>query len=248
MLIGSKIINFSEIGSTMNYCRQLAISGEPEGTIVSTEFQNSGRGRFDRTWISPHGANIQMSVLLRPQSEHLPYLNMAASLAICETAEIITNTETSIKWPNDVQINGKKLAGILIESSIKGVNVDYSILGIGINVNMDVEKYSDISQIATSLKNVNKKSIDKDLVMKIVCEKLNYYYSKIKKNESLTETWASKINTIGQNITISFPGTKKASINGKAKKILSDGSIQIILDDKTIFNASAGEISISESN
>ena len=244
MLIGSKIIHFSEIDSTMDYCKKIAIAGEPEGTIVSTEFQNSGRGRFNRIWISPYGVNIQISILLKPKPQHLIYINMAAALAICETAEIITNVKASIKWPNDVQVNGKKLAGILIESSIKGDQVDYLILGMGINVNLDVMNHPDISQIATSLKEINNKNVDKNHVMEILWEKLGYYYLKIKNGESLTSIWASRINTIGRDVTISFPGTNKEPISGTAKNILPDGSIQIILDDGTVFNALAGEISI----
>lgn len=248
MLIGSKILHFSEIDSTMDYCKKLALSGEPEGTIVSAEFQNTGRGRFSRKWISPHGENIQMSILLRPKINHLPYLNMAASLAICETTELITKATTHIKWPNDVQVNNKKLAGILIESSINGNQVDYSILGIGLNVNMDISPHPDINQIATSLKDITNNIIDKNIVLKILYGKLNYYYTKIKNNENLVDQWASKISTIGENVTISFPGTKKSPLAGKAQKILQDGSIQIILNNGTIFNASAGEISILQNN
>ena len=248
MLIGSKILHFSEIDSTMNYCKELALSGEPEGTIVSAEFQSTGRGRFSRNWISSHGENIQMSILLRPKSKHLSYLNMIASLAICETTEMITNATAHIKWPNDVQVNNKKLAGILIESSINGNQVDYSILGIGLNVNMDIRNHPDINQIATSLKNINNNPVDKNTVLEILYEKLNYYYTKVKNNESLTDQWASRITTIGENVTISFPGTKKNPITGKAQKILQDGSIQMILNNGTIFNASAGEISILSNN
>ena len=248
MLIGSKILHFSEIDSTMDYCKKLALSGEPEGTIVSAEFQNTGRGRFSRKWISPYGENIQMSILLKPKSKHLPYLNMAASLAICETTEIITKATAHIKWPNDVQVNNKKLAGILIESSISGNQVDYSILGIGLNVNMDIQNHPDINQIATSLKNINDNPVDKNTVLKILYEKLNYYYMKVKRDESLTDQWASRISTIGENVTISFPGTEKKHISGKAQKILQDGSIQIALNNGTIFNASAGEISILNNN
>ena len=245
MAIGSKIIHFSEIDSTMNYCKKLALSGEPEGTIVSTEYQNIGRGRFDRKWISPYGVNIQISILLKPKIEHLPYLNMAASLAICETTEMLTNADAFIKWPNDVQVNNKKLAGILIESSLSGRNVEYSILGIGFNVNIDVETYTDIKDIATSLKNITKSTLDKNTVSEILYKRLDHYYSKVTRGESLTNQWASKISTIGKEITVGFPGTKRKSLSGKAESILPDGSIQVILQDGTIFNASSGEVSIS---
>ena len=108
MKIGHKIHHVRETDSTMEACNLLANLGEESGTIVSTNYQESGRGRFKRKWVSPRGDNIQISVLLRPTRNELKYLNMFASLAVLATCDQILDAEGSIKWPNDVQVNGKK--------------------------------------------------------------------------------------------------------------------------------------------
>ena len=121
----------------MDECRSLAHTGSIEGTVVSANFQGAGRGRFQRLWLSPSGENIQVSILLRPTITQLPYLNMAAALAASNTATEVTGHHSEIKWPNDITINKKKLGGILIETKISHGEVDYTILGIGLNVNFD---------------------------------------------------------------------------------------------------------------
>ena len=108
MKIGHKIHHVRETDSTMEACNLLANLGEESGSIVSTNYQESGRGRFKRKWVSPRGDNIQISVLLRPTRKELKYLNMFASLAVLATCDQILDAEGSIKWPKDVQVNGKK--------------------------------------------------------------------------------------------------------------------------------------------
>ena len=127
MIIGSEIHYLLNTGSTMDDCRALAKTGAPEGTIVSADRQGSGRGRFERSWISPSGENILISVLVYPEISHLTYLNMVASLAVSDTAFEITGLNAAIKWPNDVQMSNKKLSGILIESEIGNTGITHEI-------------------------------------------------------------------------------------------------------------------------
>ena len=152
MIIGRVIHHVNETGSTMDDCRTLARKGAPEGTVVSANHQGSGRGRFQRSWVSQQGTNIQASILIRPKMSQLPYLNMMAALAASDTSERLSNVKADIKWPNDIQVSGKKLCGILIESEISGSDVAFSIVGIGLNVNMNTIENAEISEIATSLK------------------------------------------------------------------------------------------------
>ena len=93
-----------------------------------------------------------MTVLLRPQPSHLPYMNMAATLAVHRTVADASGLPTSVKWPNDVRIGGRKLSGILIETEFEGARLDHALIGIGINVNLDVTQYPEIAETATSLR------------------------------------------------------------------------------------------------
>lgn len=230
----------------MDDCRTLARQGAPEGTIASANFQGRGRGRFKRTWVSPPGENIQISVLLRPQLSHLCYLNMAATLAVSDTALKITSHPNEIKWPNDVQIDGKKLSGILIESEISGGIVDFAIMGIGLNVNLDPKKHFEISGTSTSLKEVTGSSISRSYTLHLLLERLDFYYEKILEEKSITSQWQSKINTIGKEITLSFLEGGREQIKGKANSINEDGSLVVIKTDGSIFNAVAGEVTLQK--
>ena len=131
--------------------------------IIAGE-QTEGRGRLKRTWLSPAG-NIALSIILYPDINSLPYLIMIASLAAVKSIESVTGLKTQIKWPNDILIDGKKVGGILIENEVRGNKVAYSIVGIGINVALNVADYNEIAATATSLKDESGKV---DLRMKII--------------------------------------------------------------------------------
>ena len=230
--------------STMDECRSLARTGSIEGTVVSANFQGAGRGRFQRLWLSPSGENIQASILLRPTITQLPYLNMAAALAASNTATEVTGHHSEIKWPNDVQLAGKKLCGILIESEISGVEVDFAIIGIGLNVNLEPGRHEEIKNRASSLKQFCGRNVSRSQTFRILLKYLDYYYERIKAGESLTSEWASKLNMLGCNIQISFPGTNKPSIDCRADSINEDGSLSVRVDDGSMFTATAGEITL----
>ena len=244
MIIGRVIHHVNETGSTMDDCRILARKGAPEGTVVSANHQGSGRGRFQRSWVSQQGTNIQASILIRPKMSQLPYLNMMAALAASDTSERLSNVKADIKWPNDIQVSGKKLCGILIESEISGSDVAFSIVGIGLNVNMNTSENAEISQIATSLKNINGRNVNRNFTIRTLLKRIDHYYYMLKKGQSLTTLWEDRLNTIGKNITLSFPGTHRASVQGTAKSTNENGSLNVTLEDGSVFVASAGEVTL----
>ena len=150
-VVGSNVLHYDLLGSTMDEARRLAEQDAPEGTVVIAEEQTAGRGRFDRSWISPRGQNLSFSVMLRPTAAQLPFMNMAATLAVYETLVDLTGLTPAIKWPNDVRINGLKASGILIETTMEGSDVSYAIVGIGLNVNFDPSEFPEIAPTATSI-------------------------------------------------------------------------------------------------
>ncbi|MBI5582449.1 MAG: biotin--[acetyl-CoA-carboxylase] ligase [Deltaproteobacteria bacterium] len=152
-ILGQTIHTFSEIDSTNSRARELAEQGAGEGTLVAAEHQTRGRGRMDRGWLSPPGENLLFSLLLRP---HLPpqqtfSLIMLASVSLCRAVYAETGLEAGIKWPNDIYLKGKKLAGILAEFAADSDRVNHVIIGLGVNVNWFPEKLPPGSQPATSL-------------------------------------------------------------------------------------------------
>ena len=187
MFIGHEIHHISQTDSTMNYCKNLAKAGGVHGTVVSADFQTTGRGRFQRKWVSSNSQNLLLSILLKPNINQINYLNMAASLSIYDVASWATNYSPSIKWPNDVLVEGQKLAGILIESEMNGNKLNYAVLGIGINVNHIPKEHKDISNISTSLKHLTHQTFSRSLILKLLLRRLNFYYSHINQGKSLTK-------------------------------------------------------------
>ena len=127
-IVGRRLVFFQEIPSTMDQAARLAMEATTDGTVVVAETQTSGRGRFGRKWTSPTG-NIYMSVVFRPTLDALPYLSILAGVATIQAIRKTTGLEPKIKWPNDVMLGKKKVAGILVESVTEGDSVCYAVLG-----------------------------------------------------------------------------------------------------------------------
>ena len=245
MFIGHEIHHISQTDSTMNYCKNLAKSGGVHGTVVSADFQTTGRGRFLRKWVSSNSENLLLSILLKPDINQINYLNMAASLSIYDVVSWATNYSPSIKWPNDVLVEGQKLAGILIESEMIGNKLNYAVLGLGINVNHIPEEHKDISNISTSLMHLTNQTFSRSLILKLLLRRLNFYYSLINQGKSLTKQWSDKLITLGTDIKLTIlDNPEDKGISGIALSVNEDGSLNIKKCDGSIFIASSGEVTL----
>jgi BirA family biotin operon repressor/biotin-[acetyl-CoA-carboxylase] ligase len=136
--IGHEIAFFDETSSTNDDARRLAESEHPEGVVVFADSQTHGRGRRGTEWFSPPRKNLLLSVLLRPSfpPENWPRLTHMAALALCECIERLLPLEPQVKWPNDIYLGEKKVAGVLLESRVPAGQAGYAILGIGLNINL----------------------------------------------------------------------------------------------------------------
>jgi len=164
---GKSIYSFEDVGSTNEVAHELAINGAPEGTVVISDSQTRGKGRLERKWISPSGKNIYISTIFRPKIEarDAPFLTLVSSIALAETIRN-EGTDAFIKWPNDVLIDDRKVAGVLTEMTARGGRVDSIIVGIGLNINMtdqDMdEEMGKVAEIATSLRIVTGREIKEE--------------------------------------------------------------------------------------
>ncbi|NBD22550.1 biotin--[acetyl-CoA-carboxylase] ligase [Paenibacillus glycinis] len=147
---------FDEVDSTQNIAQRLAEDGAPEGTLVIAEQQTNGRGRMGRKWVSPSGKGIWMSFILRPGMpiHFAPQLTLLTAVALCRALRAAAAPlDIGIKWPNDLLIGGKKISGILLESTAEEERLRYVIAGIGISVNLTEDDYPpELREIATSLR------------------------------------------------------------------------------------------------
>lgn len=202
--LGRKIDVFKTIDSTNNFAKSLAQLGAEHGTVVVSEVQTQGRGRMGRSFYSPMGMGIYMSVILRPQLsvEHSLLITSCAAVATAEAIERVAGIDCKIKWVNDIYAGRKKLCGILTEASVnvERGGLEYAIVGIGVNV-QNVTFPKNIADIATSVKLESNKHISRG---ELVAEILNCLEERLEtiRDKSFLEEYRKRSNVIGRRIEV----------------------------------------------
>ena len=230
--IGRRIYYFDEIDSTQNYALQISNNTNENGAIIIAEKQTHGKGRLNRKWYSPEGG-IWLSVIIHPefQISDATIIPLAASLALCESIKKVHKIKTDVKWPNDITIDGKKVAGMLIDTSIQGNKVENLVLGIGINFAVNIQqiekrlKNSPNFYGVTSLFPEKNRPSKIELLVQFLLELEKVINSLIKgKNTQIIRDWSKHTNMFGKTISVN---TGNGKISGIAKKIDSDGALII---------------------
>ena len=173
--MAKEIVFFEETGSTNVEATKFATQGGKHGTVVIADKQNGGKGRRGRTWFTPGNTSIAVSFLLKPQleAEYASMLTLVQAMAVAETIEEVCQCRTSIKWPNDVLINDKKVCGILTEMNLDGNKIGSVIIGTGINVNQESFP-EEIMDIATSVKKETGIEQSREKLIGILCSKFEH--------------------------------------------------------------------------
>jgi BirA family biotin operon repressor/biotin-[acetyl-CoA-carboxylase] ligase len=241
ILMGSSVVSLETASSTMDVAHAEANRGAPEGTLVIAEIQTAGRGRFMRSWISKPGESLNFSILVRPTTQETHRINMAASLAIVRAVEKITQLRSSIKWPNDIQISGKKLAGILIESQLDHDGNSYTVVGIGINVNFDPSSTLHVDQKTTSLKLELNQTVSRLALLRNLLEQFDRLYRKIRCGCSILSEWLPYVGTLGQQIEVRWGNQSEKGI---ARTVDEDGSLILERLNGSKVSLPAGEVTI----
>jgi BirA family transcriptional regulator, biotin operon repressor / biotin---[acetyl-CoA-carboxylase] ligase len=244
--IGRSLIHFDSIDSTNSKAKQLADAANADGTIIISEEQISGRGRLGRSWVSPKYKGIWMSIILKPNlnpMEAVKLTQIAAASLTLASKEL--GIETLVKWPNDIVINHKKVCGILTEMSAELTRINYVIVGIGINVNIDEADFpEDIKAIATSLKAETKASVNrKELVGRILNNFEKLYLKFIKENDIKTSLHICRENSalLGRDIMVL---RRDGSVEAKALDIDEEGRLLVQYGDGRQEYVISGEVSI----
>ncbi|MDW7970937.1 MAG: biotin--[acetyl-CoA-carboxylase] ligase [Nitrososphaerota archaeon] len=224
-ILGREIITLETVDSTQNFIRELAEKGAPEGTLVIALEQEAGRGRMGRKWFSPEGG-LWFSILLRPPflPKEIYKLTLLFGVAIAISLKNY-GLKPSLKWPNDVLINQKKVCGILLESSLEADRVDYVIVGIGLNANFPINSLpEEIRTNSTSLYEVLNRKIDRaELLCKILKNSEYLYLNAIKEGFlPIISIWKSLSSMLGKMVEVKL---LKESIRGIAIDIDEDGSL-----------------------
>jgi BirA family biotin operon repressor/biotin-[acetyl-CoA-carboxylase] ligase len=241
---GRKVVHREDVDSTNLLAFKLALSGEPEGTCVVAESQGAGKGRLGRKWFSPAGKNLCISVILRPHihpSSVYP-ITFLSSLAAYDTIEELTGIKPSLKWPNDILINGKKICGTLIELSTEADMVRFVVVGIGFNINMQYgELNEEIQNKATSLLIETKKIYERALVCGILLNHLEEHYRYFRQHGAVgtCSVWEERAAIKGKTLEINQMGE---SYRGIAEGIDRDGAMLLNVDGE-VKKIIAGDVS-----
>jgi BirA family biotin operon repressor/biotin-[acetyl-CoA-carboxylase] ligase len=240
--IGNKIYGFQEIESTNTIAKFLAGTGVEEGTVVMARTQTGGRGRSGKKWESPVGG-IWLSIILRPDISptKASLITLATGIAVANAIRNL-GIDARIKWPNDILINNKKISGILTEANTKFSVVDYVVVGIGIDSNLDIDTLPENLQTKiTSLKNELDKNIDENEVIKSLLEEFEKIYNVFIKEDfdEIIYQWRNLAQTIGNDIEIRQRGGK--IFKGYAVGINKKGALIMELDNGELKKIISGE-------
>jgi len=248
--LGRPVYFIEEVDSTNLHLAGLAHRGAPEGTAVIADCQTRGRGRLGRAWQSPPGRNLYVSILLKPNlsAEQAPQITLVTGVAVADLLSCFCPGVTTLKWPNDILIRGKKVCGILTEMRTRGTRVDYVIVGIGINLNMEKEEFhDDLRRTATSLREETGQAIDRAAFVKKLFDVLEEGYDRYRRMgfAVVRERWLALSGILGRTVSVRN-GEKELA--GTAIDLDPSGAL-VLLDERgrreTVY---AGDVSLTGEN
>ncbi len=247
-VIGRDIHVFEQTTSTNDVVEKLARDGVREGVVVFAESQTRGRGRLGRKWVSPSRKGLWFSILLRPnlRPQETTQLTVATATALRRAIVSQTNLPVEIKWPNDILINGKKVAGILTEMSAELDRVRHVIPGIGIDVNQDASEFPlELRKVATSLKIERGESLSRAALAIEVLRELDREYSRVcaGKFSDIANEWEEHCGTIGKEVTVQI-GDRK--IRGRAESLDDDGSLILRTEHGRLQQITGGDVTVEK--
>jgi BirA family biotin operon repressor/biotin-[acetyl-CoA-carboxylase] ligase len=247
-VIGRDIRVFEQTTSTNDVIEKLARDGVKEGAVVFAESQTKGRGRLGRKWISPGRKGLWFSVLLRPdlRPQETTQLTVASVTALRRAIQSETGLHPEIKWPNDIVIGGKKVAGILTELSAELDRVRHVILGIGVDVNLGAGEFPpELRKLATSLKIESGRAISRAELATAILRELDADYARICGGgfAEVADEWQEHCKTIGRQVTIQI-GERR--IRGRAESLDDDGALLLRTDHGRLERITGGDVTLEK--
>ena len=236
---------FDTIDSTNTHAKELAARGAPHGTVLIADSQTGGRGRMGRSFYSPAGSGIYLSMLLRPgcPARDLMHLTCATAVAAADGIQAATGLRPGIKWTNDLVVGKKKLGGILTELSLDSCgNAEYAIIGIGINCNQSSENFpEEIRQIATSLHLAVGKEVDRAQVIAQLLVAFQHMSENLRNPIATLDRYRADCITVGQEISLVRGDEVR---HGKALDVDNEGALVVEFADGTKQAVRSGEVSV----
>lgn len=243
-IVGRSVRFYQSTPSTMDDAAQWARDGVEEGAVVVAETQTASRGRQGRRWVSDAG-NLYFSVLFRPDAAALPLLSPLAGVAVARAVRRVAGLYPTIKWPNDIIIDGRKVAGILAESALSGSRIDYAIVGVGVNIALEVSADPEIAGTAASLNQLAGAEVDRAELLRRILQYMDALYLDLHRRRSPIPEWRRWLDTIGKRVTVAHYDTAQT---GLAEDIDDAGNLLLRTDEGSLLTLTAGDITLHPEN
>jgi BirA family biotin operon repressor/biotin-[acetyl-CoA-carboxylase] ligase len=247
-VVGRDIRVFQETTSTNDVIEKLARDGVKEGVIVFAESQTRGRGRLGRKWMSPASRGLWFSVLLRPdlRPPEATRLTVASATALRRAIASQTGLKAEIKWPNDILVRGRKVAGILTELSAELDHIKYVVLGIGVDVNLAPGDFpAELRKVATSLKAETGKAVSRPELAVTILRELDRDYARIGPAQfaALADEWEKHDTTIGREVVIRMG---ERQVRGRAESLGDDGALLVRTEHGHLERIIGGDVTLEK--
>ena len=242
--LGRKIHSYAELESTNDEAHRLADDGALHGEVVIADVQTKGRGRRGRTWVSPKGKAVTMSIVLRPSlpPARAPEITLVAAVAVCEAARELGAASARIKWPNDIECRGRKLAGVLTELRAETDRVRHAVLGLGFNVSMEMHDFpQELRAAATSLLVETGERTPRPVVCARLLEHLEEWLS-LHETEGfgpVRDRWRELSSTLGRTVRVTGEGDP---VEGTAADLDEDGALILRATSGQLVRVVAGDV------
>ena len=242
---GYEICHYDTVSSTNDVAKELARRGCKEGIVVLADEQTRGRGRLNRHWVSPKGG-IWLSIVLRPRISptEASRITFIASSAVAETLRQLYVLDPAVKWPNDVLIAGRKVCGVLTEASTKGDTVQFVVVGLGINANVDLQAFpSLVRRDGTTLKRELGHKVELRTLTKTLLQNFDYRYARLREGawQGLLQEWKSRAAFLHESVSVTSIGEH---LHGEAVDIDEDGALLIRLETGVVRRVLAGDLKL----
>ncbi len=230
--IGQRIYYFPEVDSTNRVALDLAREGEPEGTLVVTDFQSAGKGRSDHTWHSPRGKDLLFSVILRPPGEPSEVLTASLAVALAVSVALTKNLDqdVGVKWPNDVMLGNRKLGGILAEGSVSHATSRFVVMGVGINVQSEREDFpAALRETAASCLTITEALFDRAGLLADVLGTIESYYDRYRREgfRPFVDNFNDRLVIAGKQVTVGVGGE---AFTATVDSVQADGALRVTLE------------------
>ncbi|MDW8324974.1 MAG: biotin--[acetyl-CoA-carboxylase] ligase [Anaerolineales bacterium] len=240
---GHPLYVYQQIGSTSDRAKLLAENGAPEGLLIVAEEQTAGRGRGGRAWLTPPDSALAFSLVLRPAltAEQAARLVMLAGVAVCEAVEQVAEVQPRLKWPNDVLLNGRKFAGLLAESALRGEALEYVVLGIGLNVSW-APAPEQVDFPATCLQAEAGREVDRAGLLRAILLRLEARYGQLSDEAAfptLFADWRARLVMLGEPAELRL---ETETLAGVAEDVAADGALLFRLPSGEVRRVLAGNL------